>query len=59
MRLIEDRLRGLKLRVPVEGLRLKLAPDADRRAGRLPHAGRNPGPSSAGEHRHAREVDLA
>ena len=28
VRLIEDRLRGLKLRVPVEGLRLKLAPDA-------------------------------
>jgi flavorubredoxin len=29
VRLIEDRLRGLKLRVPVEGLRLKLVPDAD------------------------------
>ena len=28
VRLIEDRLRGLKLRVPVEGLRLKLVPDA-------------------------------
>ena len=28
VRLIEDHLRGLKLRVPVEGLRLKLAPDA-------------------------------
>ena len=28
MRLIEDRLRGLKLRVPVEGLRIKLVPDA-------------------------------
>ena len=28
VRLIEDRQRGLKLRVPVEGLRLKLAPDA-------------------------------
>ena len=27
VRLIEDRLRGLKLRVPVEGLRLKLVPD--------------------------------
>ena len=27
-RLIEDRLRGLKLRVPVEGLRIKLVPDA-------------------------------
>ena len=25
--LIEDRLRGLKLRVPVEGLRIKLVPD--------------------------------
>lgn len=29
MRLIEDRLRGLKLRVPVEGLRIKLVPAAD------------------------------
>lgn len=29
VRLIEDRLRGLKLRVPLEGLRLKLVPDAD------------------------------
>ncbi|MGE5493635.1 MAG: FprA family A-type flavoprotein [Actinomycetota bacterium] len=28
VRLIEDRLRGLKLRIPVEGLRLKLVPDA-------------------------------
>jgi flavorubredoxin len=28
VRLIEDRLRGLKLRVPVEGLRIKLVPDA-------------------------------
>ena len=28
VRLIEDRLRGLKLRVPVEGLRVKLVPDA-------------------------------
>lgn len=28
VRLIEDRLRGLKLRLPVEGLRLKLVPDA-------------------------------
>jgi len=28
VRLIEDRLRGLKLRVPVDGLRLKLVPDA-------------------------------
>ncbi len=27
VRLIEDRLRGLKLRVPVEGLRIKLVPD--------------------------------
>jgi flavorubredoxin len=27
VRLIEDRLRGLKLRVPVDGLRLKLVPD--------------------------------
>ena len=26
-RLIEDRLRGLKMRVPVEGLRIKLVPD--------------------------------
>ena len=30
-RLIEDRLRGLKLRVPVEGLRIKLVPDARER----------------------------
>ena len=29
VRLIEDRLRGLKLRVPVEGLRIKLVPAAD------------------------------
>jgi len=29
VRLIEDRLRGLKLRVPVEGLRIKLVPDAN------------------------------
>lgn len=29
VRLIEDRLRGLKLRVPVEGLRIKLVPTAD------------------------------
>ncbi len=29
VRLIEDRLRGLKLRVPVVGLRLKLVPDAE------------------------------
>lgn len=28
VRLIEDRLRGLKMRVPVEGLRIKLVPDA-------------------------------
>lgn len=28
VRLIEDRLRGLKLRVPLEGLRIKLVPDA-------------------------------
>lgn len=28
VRLIEDRLRGLKLRVPIEGLRIKLVPDA-------------------------------
>ena len=28
VRLIEDRLRGLKMRVPVEGLRVKLVPDA-------------------------------
>ena len=28
VRLIEDRLRGLKLRVPVDGLRIKLVPDA-------------------------------
>lgn len=28
VRLIEDRLRGLKLRVPVEGLRIKLIPDS-------------------------------
>ena len=27
VRLIEDRLRGLKLRVPIEGLRIKLVPD--------------------------------
>lgn len=27
VRLIEDRLRGLKMRVPVEGLRVKLVPD--------------------------------
>ncbi|MCE1182166.1 MAG: FprA family A-type flavoprotein, partial [Rhodocyclales bacterium] len=27
VRLIEDRLRGLKMRVPVEGLRIKLVPD--------------------------------
>ncbi len=29
VRLIEDRLRGLKLRVPVEGLRIKLVPAAE------------------------------
>ena len=29
VRLIEDRLRGLKLRVPVDGLRIKLVPDAN------------------------------
>lgn len=28
VRMIEDRLRGLKLRVPLEGLRIKLVPDA-------------------------------
>lgn len=28
VRLIEDRLRGLKLRLPLEGLRIKLVPDA-------------------------------
>ncbi|HLO63472.1 MAG TPA: FprA family A-type flavoprotein [Azonexus sp.] len=28
VRLIEDRLRGLKMRVPLEGLRIKLVPDA-------------------------------
>jgi flavorubredoxin len=28
VRLIEDRLRGLKMRVPVDGLRIKLVPDA-------------------------------
>jgi flavorubredoxin len=28
VRLIEDRLRGLKLRVPVDGLRIKLVPDS-------------------------------
>lgn len=29
VRLIEDRLRGLKMRVPLEGLRIKLVPDHD------------------------------
>jgi len=29
VRLIEDRLRGLKMRVPVDGLRIKLVPDND------------------------------
>jgi flavorubredoxin len=29
VRLIEDRLRGLKMRVPVEGLRIKLVPDTE------------------------------
>ncbi len=29
MRLVEDRLRGLKLRVPIQGLRVKLIPTED------------------------------
>ena len=57
VRLIEDRLRGLKLRVPLNGLRLKLVPDA----GELEQC-RNLGESLArhltGQIEH-RELDMA
>ncbi|WP_291992793.1 FprA family A-type flavoprotein [Candidatus Accumulibacter sp. ACC003] len=57
VRMIEDRLRGLKLRVPVEGLRIKLVPDAGEleQCGRL---GENLARHLTGEIEH-RELDLA
>ncbi len=57
VRMIEDRLRGLKLRVPVEGLRIKLVPDAGEleQCGQL---GENLARHLTGQVEH-RELDLA
>ena len=57
MRLIEDRLRGLKLRVPVDGLRIKLVPDT----GELEqccHLGESLARHLTGQSEH-RELDMA
>ncbi|WP_186407973.1 FprA family A-type flavoprotein [Candidatus Accumulibacter aalborgensis] len=57
VRLIEDRLRGLKLRVPVDGLRIKLVPDT----GELEqccHLGESLARHLTGQSEH-RELDMA
>ena len=57
MRLIEDRLRGLKLRVPIEGLRIKLVPDASELE-QCRNLGENLARHLTGQFEH-RELDLA
>ena len=57
VRLIEDRLRGLKLRVPIEGLRIKLVPDASELE-QCRNLGENLARHLTGQFEH-RELDLA
>ena len=57
VRLIEDRLRGLKLRLPVDGLRIKLVPAADELED-CRKLGENLARQLTGQIEH-REVDLA
>ncbi|MER2518367.1 MAG: FprA family A-type flavoprotein [Candidatus Accumulibacter phosphatis] len=57
VRMIEDRLRGLKLRVPVDGLRIKLVPDAGELA-LCRNLGENLARHLTGQIEH-REMDLA
>ncbi len=57
VRLIEDRLRGLKMRVPVEGLRIKLVPDAGELA-QCRNLGEQLARHLTGKVEH-REIDLA
>jgi flavorubredoxin len=57
VRMIEDRLRGLKLRVPIEGLRIKLVPDAGELE-RCRNLGENLARHLTGQSEH-RELDLA
>ena len=57
MRLIEDSMRGLKLRVPIEGLRIKLVPDASELE-QCRNLGENLARHLTGQFEH-RELDLA
>jgi NADH oxidase (H2O-forming) len=57
VRLIEDRLRGLKLRVPEEGLRIKLVPD-EAELGQCRALGERLARQLVGSFEH-REIDLA
>ncbi|NJD24142.1 MAG: FprA family A-type flavoprotein [Betaproteobacteria bacterium] len=57
VRLIEDRLRGLKLRVPVEGLRIKLVPD-DRELAECRNLGETLARHLTGQ-AESREIDFA
>ena len=57
VRLIEDRLRGLKMRVPVEGLRIKLVPDAGELE-QCRHLGEQLARHLTGKVEH-REIDMA
>ena len=56
-RLIEDRLRGLKMRVPLEGLRIKLVPDQNE-LDACHHLGENLARHLTGRVEH-REIDLS
>jgi len=58
VRMIEDRMRGLKMRIPIQGLRLKLIP-TDEELEECRKFGRNLSSALLGENREKKVIDLA